>query len=240
MLVSSRAIVLTKHRFKDNDLIVHCFTESFGRKNYLLRGILKSKKGKLKPAFFQPLTLLQIEADHKSTRSLQYIRDARIDTNTISIHSNIIKGSIVMFLAEVLGMILKEDDINQNLYRFIEAAIIWLDSHSDISCFHLNFLVEITKYLGFYPDMDPNAEFFDLLEGKSQSTESGVYSIKGEKLMLFKRVLGTKFDVTNTLQMSTDQKRNFLDMIMLYFRLHLDGFKEPKSLSVLNEVFTDR
>ena len=239
MLVSTRAIVLTKQRFKDNDLIVHCFTEDFGRKSYILKGILKSKRAKLKPAFFQPLTMLHIEANHKTSRSLQYIREARIDKNTSTLHSDIIKGSIVMFLAEVLSMILKEDDAHKDLYRFTETAIIWLDSNELMSSFHLKFMVEITKYLGFYPDLDPQSDYFDLLEGRSQDVDTGVYSISGENLSLLKQVLGTKFDVTNTIQMSVGQKRSFLDMILLYFRLHLDGFKEPKSLTVLNEVFTN-
>ncbi|NNK88200.1 MAG: DNA repair protein RecO, partial [Flavobacteriaceae bacterium] len=169
----------------------------------------------------------------------QYIREARIDKKTSTIHSDFIKGCFVLFLAEVLSMILKEDDTHSDLYRFIETTIIWFDSNDIVSSFHLKFLVEITKYLGFYPDLDPRADYFDLLEGQSQDFDTGLYSISGENLSLLKQVLGIKFDVTNTIQMSVSQKRSFLDMILLYFRLHLDGFKEPKSLTVLNEVFTD-
>ena len=68
MLVSTKAIVLSKLKYKDHDLIVKCYTEKFGVKSYLLRNILKSKKGKFKPAYFQLLTLLEIQADHKNNR----------------------------------------------------------------------------------------------------------------------------------------------------------------------------
>ncbi|MBT8288126.1 MAG: recombination protein O N-terminal domain-containing protein, partial [Bacteroidia bacterium] len=50
MLVSTRAIVLSKQRFKDHDLIVTCYTRHFGRKSYIPKRILRSKKAKLKPA----------------------------------------------------------------------------------------------------------------------------------------------------------------------------------------------
>jgi hypothetical protein len=50
---------------------------------------------------------------------------------------------------------------------------------------------------------------------------------------------------TNTLRFDTDQKifhvieRQLLKILINYYRHHLDGFKEPKSLDVLKEVFLD-
>ena len=55
MQVSTKAIVLTAIKYGDSSLIVRCYTEQSGSKSYLLRGVLKSKKGKLRPAYFQPL-----------------------------------------------------------------------------------------------------------------------------------------------------------------------------------------
>ena len=60
--VTTKAIVLSSLKYSDSSLIVKCFTEEDGLKSYMLRGILKSKKGKLKAAYFQPLTLLKLEA----------------------------------------------------------------------------------------------------------------------------------------------------------------------------------
>ena len=48
MVIATKAIVLSSLKFGDSDLIVKCFTASSGLKSYLLRNILKSKKGKLK------------------------------------------------------------------------------------------------------------------------------------------------------------------------------------------------
>ncbi|MCO4823097.1 MAG: recombination protein O N-terminal domain-containing protein, partial [Flavobacteriaceae bacterium] len=97
MLVSTKAIVLSKIRYKDNDLIVKCYTQHFGVKSYLLKNILKSKKGKLKMAYFQPLTLLDIEATHNTNRTLHYIKEVKLYNHYISIHTNILKSSISLF-----------------------------------------------------------------------------------------------------------------------------------------------
>jgi len=238
MLVSTKAIVLSKLKYKDYDLIVRCYTEKFGVKSYLLRNILKSKKGKFKPAYFQLLTVLEIQADHKTNRSLHYLKDIKLQCNYKTLHTNIIKSAIVMFLSEVLSTILKEEEKDTALYNFIESSLIWFDENEVNPNFHLIFLIKFTKYLGFYPELPiTQASFFNLEEGRFQNTKTNIHSISGDNLTYFKLLLGIKFDVDNNLDINSNQKRELLDMILLYFKLHLDGFKTPKSLTVFNQVF---
>ena len=103
MIVSTKAIVLSKIKYKDHDFIVKCYTENFGVISYLVRNALKTRKSKFKSAYFQPLSLLEIEADHKDNRSLQYLRDIKLHAYYSSLHTNVIKSTIAMFLSEVLS-----------------------------------------------------------------------------------------------------------------------------------------
>lgn len=239
MLVSTKAIVLSQFRYKENDLIVKCYTQKFGIKSYFLNNALKSKRGKFKPAYFQLLTILEIQADHKNSRSLQYLKDIKLQCNYKSLHTNVIKSAIVMFLSEILSNILKEEEENQSLYNFLETTLIWLDENESNSNFHLIFLIELTKYLGFYPDISliNECKYFNLVGGKFQLKKTNIYCISGGKLINLKQLLGIKFDVDKKFDINANQKREFLDMILLYFKLHLDGFKTPKSVTVLNQVF---
>ena len=45
MVVTNKAIVLSSVKYADNDLIVKCYTQHYGVLSFLLRGVLKSKKG---------------------------------------------------------------------------------------------------------------------------------------------------------------------------------------------------
>lgn len=65
MLVSTKAIVLSAVKYGDSSLIVKCFTELSGVKSYLVKGVLSAKRGKIKPAYFQPLSQLEVVANHK-------------------------------------------------------------------------------------------------------------------------------------------------------------------------------
>jgi DNA repair protein RecO (recombination protein O) len=239
MLVTTNAIVLSKLKYKDNDLIVKCYTEQLGVLSFLLRGVLKSRKGGSKIAYFQLLSQLQIVILHKENRSLQTIKETKLNNIYSTLHTNVLKSAIVMFLSEVLSNTLKEEEQNETLYSYLENALLWLDSQSEYSNFHLLFLLKLTKYLGFYPDTK-NIEFpfFNLNDGKFELKPSDKYAISGENLILLKHLLGTTFDALPNIKINAKQRQSFLSMILLYFELHLGGFRTPKSLKIFNQVFS--
>ncbi len=238
MLVQTKAIVISSLRYGDTSLIVKCFTQTDGLKSYLLKGILKSKKAKIKAAYFQPLSILEIEASHKNKGTLENLRDVKVAIPYTSIFNDIKKSSILLFLAEMLHSAMQEEQSDPLLYDYLENSLIWLDTHDQTSNFHLLFLLDLTKYLGFYPDLD-NADlpFFDLLEARFTAQNPFKHAIFDEDLNIFKRLLGTKFDSIHNIGFTADQRSRILNILIEYFQLHLQGFKKPKSLAVLNEVF---
>ena len=224
MQVTTKAIVLSAIKYGDTSLIVKAFTASDGLKSYLLKGVLASKKGKLKTAYFQPLTQLELVAYHKNKGTLESIREAKVSYHYQSLHTNITKNALTFFLAEMLSNSIQEEEDNENLFEFLEATLQWLDNHEDIANFHLYFLLVLTKYFGFYPDtVDSDAPYFDLQDGAFVN----VLSMNP----------GINFDAINTIKMNKKQRYQLLKSIILYYELHLHGFRKPKSLAILNEVF---
>ena len=152
MQVSTRAIVLSAVKYAEADLIVSCYTEDHGLKSYLLRGVRKSKKGKLRTSYFQPLTQLELTAWHRDKGTLERIREVRLAEVYHSIHTDLKKSAIAMFLSEVLRSAIKEEEPNQSKYRYLARSLIWLDRHDRVANFHVLFMLQLTSYLGFYPD----------------------------------------------------------------------------------------
>ncbi|WP_452600907.1 DNA repair protein RecO [Pontimicrobium sp. MEBiC06410] len=238
MFSTTNAIVLSKIRYRDSDLIIKCYTQKEGVVSYLLKGIFKSKKGHSKMAYFQLLSQLQIVTDHKSKRSLQYIKEVKNNYLYNSLHTNVLKSSIVMFLAEVLSTSLQEEEQNDTLYNYLEATLQWLDMNDNYANFHLLFLLNLTKHLGFYPDKtEIEAPFFNLRDGEFQLVNESKYCVFGENLTLLKQLLGITFDALEEVKINSKQRQSFLSLILLYFELHLGSFKKPKSLQIFNEVF---
>jgi len=240
MLISSPAIILSKVRYQDNDLIVKCLTRDLGVVSYMIKNISMSKKSKNKFAFFQLLNILDLETNYNSNRSIQYIKDLKVKYNFTSLHTNIYKSSVVMFLSEILSNIIHVETKDMELFDFIEKSLIWYDKSEDSSTFYLIFLMKITHYLGFYPDCtNMSYNYFNLEEGLFESSKNSQYVIEGSSLVLFKTILGIKFDSNKLPFIDKTNKKDILKNILIYFKLHVDGFKDPKSLKVLNQIFAD-
>lgn len=238
MQVTTKAIVLSSLKYGDSSLIVKAFTKSDGLKSYLLKGILTSKKGKLKPALFQPLTQLEIVAFHKNKGTLETIREAKLAYHYQTLHSDIVKNSLVLFLAETLSIVIQEEEENPGLFQYLDYSLYWLDLNGDVPNFHLLFLLHLTKYLGCYPDTSrQDLPYFDLQEGCFLFSPSVNPVLEGEQLQHFKQFLGINFDGLLSVKLNNNQRQELLKKLLLYFDLHLHGFRTPKSLAVLNAVF---
>ncbi|MBS9767967.1 MAG: DNA repair protein RecO [Flavobacteriaceae bacterium] len=234
----TKAIVINSIKFGDSDLIVTCYTQLKGIKTYLVRGVLKSKKGKLKKSYFQPLTQLQLVARHNDKGNLNSIKEATISHFYTSIHSDIKKQTIALFLAEMLYHSIKEEEENTSLYDFLETSLLWLDTHDSVANFHILFLINLTKYLGFYPDYESDEMlYFDMLQGKYTPTKTP-HTLYGKKLFLFKSMLGTNFEASHRIDFSAGQRNELLQLLIEYYKLHIDSFMTPKSLAVLKMVFS--
>ena len=78
MQVKTKAIVLSSLKFQEKSLIVKCFTLSHGLKSYFVRDAFSSRKSNQKIAYFQPMTILEIEAVHKNKGTLENFKEIKI------------------------------------------------------------------------------------------------------------------------------------------------------------------
>lgn len=238
-IVSTKAIVLSSLKYGDTSLIVKCYTEEEGVKTYLVRGVLKPKKKGIKAAYFQPLTQLKIVANHNSKNTLNSIKEVQVYQPYSTIHSDIVKQAVVFFLSEILSSSIQEEEQNKILYSYLETAFIWLDTHDKITNFHLLFLLNLTRFLGFYPDISGKDKIgFNLLEGNFSDNTQDKNVIYRNDFYQFKKLLGINFDSIGNVSYSKSERQLVLQMIIEYFKLHLDSFRKPKSLQVLEIVFS--
>ena len=239
MIESTKAIVLNAIKFKDTSLIVKCYTQK-GIKSYLIKGVLSknTKSKKFKPAYFQTFSLLEIVANHNNKNQLNYINDINIYHPLHNIYTDIYKNTIAQFLAEILSNILKEETENDILFQYIENAIIWLDTHDKTNNFHLVFLMQLSKHLGFHPNTPKKTDsFFNMQEGLFSFHKPIANYLSDEKFILFKSLIGTNFDAISKVNISASSKQVILNTLIEYFALHLPEFRKPKSLAVLQTIF---
>ena len=237
-VITTKAIVLSTLKYSDTSLIVKCYTEQEGIKSYIIKGILKAKKGGIKVAYFQPLTQLTLIANHSSKSSLHNLKEVQILNPYKTIYRDIVKQSVVLFISEVLSNSIQEEEKNEDFYNYLEAGLNWLDAHDKIANFHLLFLLNASRFLGFYPDTSETTLYnFDLLNGSFSESSANKDVISGNEFYQFKKLLGINFDSIEEVSFSKKERQVVLKLIIQYFKLHLGSFRDPKSLQVLETIF---
>lgn len=234
MLIKTKAIVISALRYQEKSLIVKCFTQQAGLKSYFVRNAFSGKTAQ-KIAYFQPLTLLEIEAVHKNKGTLENFREVKLATPYQTISTDIAKSTIILFVSEVLHHCIREEERNEDLFAFLETALHWLDHHDEVANFHLILLLETSKFLGFYPDVSAEGRFFEMTEGVFNE-DQGLSCLSESETHLLKRLLKHKFGSDQKV-FSSGERQALLKILLDYYSVHLDGFKKPKSLEVLREVF---
>jgi DNA repair protein RecO (recombination protein O) len=240
VLQKCKAIVLKTTKFSDSSVIVTCFTDLFGKISFIVNGI-HSPKSKTKIAFFQLFNLLELEVYYKLNREIQRIKEVQIGTPLVSLQNQIAKSSISFFLSELIIKILKEHETNEQLYFFVENSIKTLDLLTDtkqVSNFHLIFLIQLSKFIGFFPLLNFSEQncYFDLQAGKfvdSQTNSTHVLNLELSKILYL--VVSNTYH--NQPEISRKQRTDLLESLILYYNLHLQSTLTIKSLSVLSEIF---
>lgn len=239
MLHKTRGIVFKTTNYSESSVVVQIFTEKFGLQSYLISGI-KRPKSKIKLNSLQPLHLLDMVVYHKTQGSIQRVSELRHLPVFLSIPYDIVKSSIAMFLNEVLYKSLRLHEADEVLFEFLFHAIEILDSISKgLSNFHLYFLLRLTRFLGFYPDtsLAVSAAYFDLKNGCYSKMQPPHALILEQPLTgIWTSILNAKFDNLEDLNISSAQRKQLLEKILEYYRLHIEGFGQVRSHEVLEEV----
>ena len=240
MLVKTKAIVISSLKYQEKSLIVKCLTQSDGLKSYFVPNAFAAKKSPrsfgTKIAYFQPLTLLEIEANHKNKGTLEHFKEIKLAHAYQTISTDVVKSTIIIFLSEIIHHSIHEEEKNEALFNFLESALLWLDAHDEMANFHLILMLEMTKFFGFYPDTSETVfKFFDTKEGNFTSFQ-GTNCLSEHQTHLFKKLINLKFDSDQKV-FAGIERQILLKILLDYYTIHLDGFKKPKSLEVLKEVF---
>ncbi|MFP5437495.1 MAG: DNA repair protein RecO [Bacteroidia bacterium] len=236
MLIKTRAIVISALRYQEKSLVVKCYTQSSGLKTYYVRDAFGSKKNTQKNIYFRPLNLLEIEATHKDKGTLEYFKEVRFAHPYHSLNTDIVKTTIALFVSEMLHHCIKEEEQNESLYEFLETALLWLDGHDGTANFHLVLLIELSKFLGFYPNGEDNHPYFEMTEGVFMPYH-GITCLTLEDTALLRRLMVLKLD-DSAKAFHVTERQALLRILLDYYTFHLEGFRRPKSLDVLREVFS--
>ena len=227
-------------RYGESSLVVHCYTEQFGRQTFMAKGVRKSRRNN-RSNLFQPLFILDFEIYYKESRGMHLVKEISRAIPINSIPYDITKSTQAIFMAEVLYRVVREEEPNPMLFHFLINSISYLDTLEDaMPDFHLIFLFHLSRHLGFFPqnNFDSSNRYFDMESGrfKSAFTDSEK-QLDEDTSVLWSSYLRLDYQKAGAPEFNSEQRKIVLDQQVKFYRNHIEGMGEIRSLDVLHAFF---
>lgn len=238
-LFKSTGIVFRSSKYSESSLILDVFTREKGLRSFIVSGVRSSKK-KNRASLYQHLNILDLVAYDKDDR-LARIKECRIEHHYKKLSYDVVRSSIGLFLLEVCKNAIKEKEENIPLYDFIYSRLILLDSEKPVNLglFTIKFMLELSEHIGFMPINNFHTEttYFDLYNGKFIDNTNEKYVASIEVSSAISMIDHMSMEELHILSYPKELRNQILDDMVIYYRLHIEQFRELKTLEVLRAIF---
>ena len=241
MLQKTTGIVLHTLKYNDTSIIVDMYTALQGRCSFMV-SIPRSRKASVKSVLFQPLAVVEFEADFRTKGGITRIKDAKVAQPFTSFPYDPFKSAIALFLAEFLYRALREETENRPLFTYLIHSLTWFDEcRGGFANFHLVFLMRLSRFLGLYPNLEDYqpGDYFDLQSGCFVSLPPQLHTsyLNPEESARISTLMRMNYDTMHLFGMNRMQRDRFLTIMIDYYRLPVHDFLEFKSLEILKSLF---
>lgn len=227
-------------RYNDESLIAHLLTEQCGCVGMVVR-MSRSRRASVKHALFQPLAVLDVEWSEHKRSELQRPRSVQVAMPLSTLPYDPHKAAIALFLAEFLYYAVRSEPDTRAIFEYVVRSVEWLDTCRDgFANFHLVFLLRLTRFLGFMPNVHEAhaGDWFDM-RASCFVSERPLHAdvLLPEDAALVPKLMRMRYETMRLFRFNGDERSRLLERINYYYRLHLPEFPELKSLAVLRELF---
>lgn len=236
----TRGIVLHTMPHGESGHIVYMYTEAWGRLSYYVnsgkRGVATVGGSKI---MLHPLTVIELVGT-KGNSSFHRIKEAKRAVASVTVFTDVYKSTISLYLSELIYKVVKEDSANPMLFDFLFQSITLLDMIEEGKAnFHLFFTLQLTRYLGFYPNTNYEENFyFDMKNGIFVIIRpSHSLHLDREESALLWQVMNVTSSTLDRLTSSGRQRSSLLTKLIEYIGIHHDTQYRIRSLEYLKEIF---
>ncbi|REA59350.1 DNA repair protein RecO [Dyadobacter luteus] len=229
MLHKTRGIALSYIKYKESSIIAKIYTELFGVQTYIVNGVRSSSAKHNRIALFQPLTLLDLVVYHKGKQDeIHRISEIKCYHPFKTLPYHVLKSSLALFITEILVKSLREEEENQPLFYFLEQSVIYLDEADDgFENFHIQFMLQLASYLGFGVETQEDLE---------REIHHHHFPQIGDAIELTAMGRMIAEDYGTVIALDRTRRVSILEKTLFFFKIHLEGLGEIRSLDVLKEV----
>lgn len=223
-----KGFLLSYIRYSDYDAVLHCFTFEQGFTSFFIKGIYAPKNKK--KAYLFPLNEVEISVNAPKEGKILTVAKMEL-LQSFYDEKNLSRNSVLMFSSEFLSHILRNENQNVEVYKEILFFLKKLSSENPFA--HLSLVFNILKYNGLVP-LNNSGIFLNPESGRfSQTLEHRFFD---ERIsMIWKGFISSENNYD--FRLSRSERNQFLESLIIYYKIHFTDFREPDSLEILRQVF---
>jgi DNA repair protein RecO (recombination protein O) len=242
MLQATRGIVLRSVKYGETSLISTIFTEQYGVRSYLVKGVRTNKTRNSRAGLLQPATLLDLSVYFRSQKNLQHLREFHPAHVYRSLQEEVVKNSIALFSVELLLRLLPEHAPLPELFEFSFNYFSLLDETpvNAVANFPLYFIIQCSHLLGYevrgtYSNETPH---LNLQEGAFTSDPPPIAPfLNDDDTRAMDSLLQiNEYAQLNEIQMNATIRFRLLDWYIAFLHQHTQHLGHIRSLTVLQAI----
>ncbi len=240
MLIKTRGICLSTTVYGETSVIAQVYTEEKGLQSYIISGV-RSAKPRVHSSLLQPLTMLDMVAYWRSDRSLFRTKEIRAAYTFERIPFELARGSVALFVADMLLRALRESEGPPDLFPFVEQFIVFLDVSTDpLANLPSYFLLQLCSYLGVQPEtpLFGGPYYFDQTQGYYvPEPPDHLRYTDPEASALLVGLAASSLDEVHEVPSTRAARQQAIAGLLDYLRGHFDRFVGVSSHRVLTDIF---
>lgn len=234
MLIKTKGIIFKAIKYSETSLILDIYTEEKGLQKYIISGV-RSKRAKTKVGILQPTSLVEMVAYYRVSKPINRLKEIKAAHIYQTLPFDVLRGTMGLFMVELAQKTIKEEEANPYLFHFLFDQFYQLDIADQFPPnFHLQFMAELAKYLGFAPanGWSNNTPYFDMQEGRFEQKEPlHQYTME----VLLSQKIHQLFQYENPI-LTRKERQLLLEKLILFYRLHIENFTGLNTHTILKEV----
>lgn len=224
-------------RYKESSLILDIFTEEAGLQSFIANNVY-TKKGSGLASVFQLMNIIELVSYFREQNELHRITEAKLACVYQSLPFDIRRSAMGQFMLEVSRKSIRLKQAHPQLFNFLKSAFQELDNSEGVNPnIPIQFLIELSAYLGFQPHNNYSEEenSFDMVNGVFRNYLHNLpYLMDPDTSRIFSQLLT---DLAHADQLhNASQRRTLLNYLLVFYQLHVEHFGKVKSIEVFRDI----
>lgn len=237
MLLNTNGIVIRNVKYGETSYVSNIYTQALGMQTYMIKGIRgSSKKSTTKASAFQVGSVLEMIVYHTPHKNMQRIKEIKTDFKYAVLQTNVVKNTIVQYIAELLYQTIDNQEKNELLYSFLEKTLLTIISNDihTLTTFPIVFTWQYAAISGFtlHNNYSESTPYLNLVQGAYINNVQELHTLNQNMSMhIYQLLLQENYNIPDH-----KQRYEILKAAVLYIQLHMKASLQLKSLEVIHAI----